>query len=54
METTFEHQYLVKSPEMEEDAVLWWMRAKGSFDEPAEKNLPRYLYLPPEHLMLLK
>lgn len=24
------------------------------FDEPAEKNLPRYLYLPPEHLMLLK
>lgn len=54
VETTFEHQYLVKSPEMEEDAVLWWMRPKGSFDEPAEKNLPRYLYLPPEHLMLLK
>ena len=50
----FEHQYLVKSPEMEEDAVLWWMRPKGSFDEPAEKNLPRYLYLPSEHLMLLK
>ena len=23
---------------MEEDAVLWWMRPKGSFDKPAEKK----------------
>ena len=38
METTFEHQYLVKSPEMEEDAVLWWMRPKESFDEDVQKR----------------
>lgn len=28
VETTFEHQYLVKSPGMEDGAVLWWMRPK--------------------------
>lgn len=54
VETTFEHQYLVKNPGFEADAVLWWMRPKGSFEEDARKNLPGYLYLPPEHLMLLK
>lgn len=53
VETTFEHQYLVKSPENGE-SVLWWMRPKAGFREDPEKNLPRYLYLPPEHLMLLK
>lgn len=53
VETTFEHQYLVKSPGME-DAVLWWMRPKKGFQENPEKDLPAYLYLPPEHLMLLK
>ena len=54
VETTFEHQYLVKSPGMEEGAVLWWMRPKKSFTDEHDKNLPKYLYLPPEHLMLLK
>lgn len=54
VETTFEHQYLVKSPEMEEDAVLWWMRPKKSFQDDPSEDLPPYLYLPPEHLMLLK
>lgn len=53
VETTFEHQYLVKSPGMEE-AVLWWMRPKGGFREDPAGDLPAYLYLPPEHLMLLK
>lgn len=54
VETTFEHQYLVRSPRMEEGAVLWWMRPKGSFKDDHDENLPSYLYLPPEHLMLLK
>lgn len=53
VETTFEHQYLIKSPGME-DSVLWWMRPRNGFHEDPEKNLPPYLYLPPEHLMLLK
>ena len=54
VETTFEHQYLVRNPGMEEGAALWWMRPKENFRDPHEKNLPQYLYLPPEHLMLLK
>lgn len=28
VETTFEHQYLVRNPGMEEGAALWWMRRK--------------------------
>ena len=54
VETTFEHQYLVKSPGMKDGAVLWWMRPKKSFRDDHDENLPPYLYLPPEHLMLLK
>ena len=54
VETTFEHQYLVKTPEMEDTAALWWMRPKHSFREEADKALPKYLYLPPEHLMPLR
>ena len=54
VETTFEHQYLVRNSGMEEGAALWWMRPKENFRDPHEKNLPPYLYLPPEHLMLLK
>ena len=54
VETTFEHQYLVKSPNMSEDSVLWWMRPKHDFQEKQIDDLPQYLYLPPQHLMLLK
>lgn len=54
IETTFEHQYLVVNPSMENAAPLWWMRAKSSFGENPREGLPPYLYLPPEHLMLLK
>ena len=54
VETTFEHQYLVKSPNMSEDSVLWWMRPKHDFQEKPIDDLPQYLYLPPQHLMLLK
>mgnify|MGYP000744985950 CR=1 FL=1 len=42
------------NPGMEEGAALWWMRPKKSFTDEHDKNLPKYLYLPPEHLMLLK
>ena len=54
IETTFEHQYLVKCPNADTDAVLWWMRPKENFEDNHDENLPSYLYLPPEHLMLLK
>lgn len=54
METTFEHQYLVKNAESEEAAPIWWMRPKSSFRENPRENMPEYLYLPPEHLMLLR
>lgn len=54
IETTFEHQYLVKCPNADTDAVLWWMRPKPNFQLDPRANLPKYLYLPPEHLMLLK
>lgn len=54
MEGTFEHQYLVKNPGADDGNELWWMRSKGSFEEDPYDNLPPYLYLPPEHLMLLR
>lgn len=54
IETTFEHQYLVKCPSTDSSSVLWWMRPKESFRDDHDENLPLYLYLPPEHLMLLK
>ena len=54
IETTFEHQYLIKCPDADSKAVLWWMRPKSNFRESSDFNLPAYLYLPPEHLMLLK
>ena len=41
VETTFEHQYLVKSPNMSEDSVLWWMRPKHDFQEKPIDNLPQ-------------
>lgn len=54
IETTFEHQCLVQNPRLKDGGSLWWMRPKNSFEEDPGKNLPAYLYLPPEHLMLLK
>lgn len=49
-ETPFEYQYLVKNAEFEEASVLWWMYPKDG----KERRVPRYLYLPPESLMLLQ
>lgn len=54
MEGTFEHQYLIKNPGTDDGNVLWWMRSKSSFEEDPYYDLPPYLYLPPEHLMLLR
>lgn len=54
IETTFEHQCLVQNPRLKDGGSLWWMSPKNSFEEDPGKNLPAYLYLPPEHLMLLK
>ena len=54
METTFEHQYMIANKEEKASEGLWWMRPKNSFTEDPDQDLPEYLYLPPEHLMLLK
>lgn len=54
MEGTFEHQYLVKNPGADDGNALWWMRSKSSFEEDPYRDLPPYLYFPPEHLMLLR
>lgn len=54
IETTFEHQYLVRNAEDENSSPLWWMRPKGSFGEDTEGGMPEYLYLPPEEIMLLR
>ena len=54
IETTFEHQYMIRRKGEEAAAGLWWMRPKNSFREDPDRGLPKYLYLPPEHLMLLK
>ena len=54
IETTFEHQYMIRRKGEEAAAGLWWMRPKNSFREDPNRGLPKYLYLPPEHLMLLK
>ena len=54
IETTFEHQYLIKNAEETDGEVIWWMRPKGSFEESGKGDVPSCLYLPPEHLMLLR
>lgn len=54
IETTFEHQYLIRNKDARESTPLWWMRRKNNFQEAPEMNMPEYLYFPPEHVMLLK
>lgn len=54
LESTFEHQYLIKNSGSDEGTSLWWMRSKNSFEDDPYQDLPPYLYLPPEHLMLLR
>lgn len=54
IETTFEHQYMMTNKAENATEGLWWMRPKKSFSESPDRELPEYLYFPPEHLMLLK
>ena len=54
IETTFEHQYLIRNKDAQQSTPLWWMRRKNNFQEAPETNMPEYLYFPPEHVMLLK
>lgn len=54
VETTFEHQYLVRNKANKDSKPLWWMKPKGSFQESASEGVPEYLYIPEEHIMLLK
>lgn len=54
LETTFEHQYLVRNKENIDSSPLWWMRPKGSFEEESPEDMPQYLCFPDERIMLLK
>ena len=54
IENTFEHQYLFRNKGAAESGTLWWMCQKKNFQETAKDNIPKYLYFPPEHVMLLK
>lgn len=54
VETTFEHQYLVRNKEKKDSRPLWWMRPKGSFEEEALEGVPEYLCFPDERIMLLR
>ena len=54
IETTFEHQYVMKAKNMENGMPLWWMRPKGSFEDDPGEGIPPFLYFPEQHIMLLK
>ena len=54
IENTFEHQYLICNKAAKESGTLWWMCQKKNFQETPQENVPKYLYFPPEHVMLLK
>ena len=53
IENPFEHQYLVKNASSDETVPIWWMCTKSSFQEDRQSHLPKYLYFPPEHIMIL-
>lgn len=44
IETTFEHQYLIKCPDADSKAVLWWMRPKSNFRSPPI-SISRHIYI---------
>ena len=54
IENTFEHQYLIRNKAAAESVTLWWMSQKKNFQETPQEIVHRYLYFPPEHVMLLK
>ncbi len=54
IETTFEHQYLLKNTKGGDCQPVWWMCPKGDFEEDPQTKVPKYIYFPAEHLMLLR
>ena len=54
IETTFEHQYLLKNKKGGDCQPVWWMCPKGNFEEDPRAKVPKYIHFPEEHLMLLK
>ena len=54
IETTFEHQYLLKNKKGGDCQPVWWMCPKGDFEEDPQAKVPKYICFPAEHLMLLK
>ncbi len=54
IETTFEHQYLLKNTKGVDCQPVWWMCPKGDFEEDPQTKVLKYIYFPAEHLMLLR
>ena len=54
IETTFEHQYLLKNKKGGDCQPVWWMCPKEDFEEDPHTKVPKYIHFPAEHLMLLK
>ena len=54
METTFEHQYLLKNKKGGDCQPMWWTCPKEAFEEDPQTKVPKYIHFPAEHLMLLK
>ena len=51
IETTFEHQYLLKNKKGGDCQPVWWMCPKGNFEEDPHAKVPKYIHFPEEHLM---
>lgn len=54
VEVTFEYRYMVRNKANKDTSALWWMKPRGSFREVYTEEMPIYLEIPAEHIMLLK
>ena len=54
IENTFEHQYLFRNKGAAESGTFVVDVPEKEFPGTAKDNIPKYLYFPPEHVMLLK
>lgn len=48
IETTFEHQYLLKNKKGGDCQPVWWMCPKGNFEEDPRAKVPKYIHFPEE------
>lgn len=53
-ESPFEFHYFMKNVDAPEKLPIWWKVPKSSVHAPAELNMPKFLTVKPEEVMLLK